>query len=206
MSKRRIAILGSTGSIGQSALSVVDAHADRLSVVALAAGENSDLLAEQISKYRPKIASMASGAAVDRLKQAGSHNVRIAASGRDGLVEVGRVADATRIARAMLEAAVEFGYQLPEAFAGFSRDEVPFPVPYPTATRPQAWAAGTPILLLQVLLGLHPDPRRQVLESREMPPLPRWLGAPSLTGIRAFDRAWSVRAEDGAVVVETGDL
>jgi 1-deoxy-D-xylulose-5-phosphate reductoisomerase len=91
---KRIAILGSTGSIGQSALSVVDAHADRLSVVALAAGENSDLLAEQIAKYRPSIVSMASGAAVDRLKQTGSSDIRVAASGRDGLVQVATAADA----------------------------------------------------------------------------------------------------------------
>ena len=46
---KRIAILGSTGSIGQSALSVVDAHADRLEVVGLAAGENAERLAEQIA-------------------------------------------------------------------------------------------------------------------------------------------------------------
>ena len=39
---KRIAILGSTGSIGQSALAVVDAHPDRLQVVGLAAGENAD--------------------------------------------------------------------------------------------------------------------------------------------------------------------
>ena len=41
---KRIAILGSTGSIGRSALAVVDAHPDRLQVVGLAAGENADLL------------------------------------------------------------------------------------------------------------------------------------------------------------------
>ena len=40
---KRIAILGSTGSIGQSALPVVDAHPDRLQVVGLAAGENAEL-------------------------------------------------------------------------------------------------------------------------------------------------------------------
>src|SRR6266853_6736056 len=88
MSKRRLAILGSTGSIGQSALSVVDAHADRLSVVGLAAGENADLLAEQIAKYRPKTVSMASGAGRERLKRTGSGGVTIAGSGRDGLVAV----------------------------------------------------------------------------------------------------------------------
>jgi len=91
---KRIAILGSTGSIGKSALSVVDAHADKLSVVGLAAGENDELLAEQIAKYRPAIVSMASGAAVDRLKQNGPAGVRIAANGRDGLVDVATAADA----------------------------------------------------------------------------------------------------------------
>ena len=69
---KRIAILGSTGSIGTSALSVVDAHADRLAVVGLAAGENADRLAEQIARYRPRTVSMASGAAIDRLREAGS--------------------------------------------------------------------------------------------------------------------------------------
>jgi 1-deoxy-D-xylulose-5-phosphate reductoisomerase len=48
-----IAILGSTGSIGQSALAVVDTHPDKLRVVALAAGANADKLAEQVRKYRP---------------------------------------------------------------------------------------------------------------------------------------------------------
>src|SRR2546425_4829519 len=86
--KRRIAILGSTGSIGQSALSVVDAHPDRLSVAGLAAGENSDLLAEQIAKYRPQIVSMASGAAIDRLRDSAPAGVTIAGNGREGLVAV----------------------------------------------------------------------------------------------------------------------
>ena len=67
---KRIAILGSTGSIGQSALAVVDAHADRLQVVGLAAGENAELLATQIARYRPRIAAMATGAARDRLRAA----------------------------------------------------------------------------------------------------------------------------------------
>ena len=86
---KRIAILGSTGSIGQSALAVVDAHADRLQIVGLAAGENAERLAGQIARYRPRIAAMATGAAIDRLKQIGSiAGVAIAGSGRDGLVAV----------------------------------------------------------------------------------------------------------------------
>jgi 1-deoxy-D-xylulose-5-phosphate reductoisomerase len=95
---KRIAILGSTGSIGQSALAVVDAHADRLQVVGLAAGENAELLAAQIARYRPRIAAMASGAALDRLKQAGApgagDDVVLAPTGREGLVAVASHPDA----------------------------------------------------------------------------------------------------------------
>jgi 1-deoxy-D-xylulose-5-phosphate reductoisomerase len=86
---KRIAILGSTGSIGRSALAVVDAHADRLRVVGLAAGENSELLAEQIARYRPRVAAMATSAAVDRLRALGTPpGTAVASTGRDGLVEV----------------------------------------------------------------------------------------------------------------------
>src|SRR5919201_6050800 len=85
---KRIAILGSTGSIGRSALAVVDAHSDRLAVVGLAAGENADLLAAQFARYRPRIAAMASGAAIDRLRQSGIAGVALAGTGRDGLVAV----------------------------------------------------------------------------------------------------------------------
>ena len=86
---RRIAILGSTGSIGQSALSVVDAHADRLQVVGLAAGGNADLLASQIARYKPRIVAMATGDAIDRLRRCGGlEGVTVAGAGRDGLVAV----------------------------------------------------------------------------------------------------------------------
>src|SRR3989454_3815758 len=88
-SVKRIAILGSTGSIGQSALAVVDAHADRLQIVGLAAGENAELLAGQIARYRPRVAAMATGEAVDRLKRnAPAGGVEIAGTGRDGLVAI----------------------------------------------------------------------------------------------------------------------
>ena len=90
---KRIAILGSTGSIGRSALAVVDAHADRLSVVGLAAGENAELLAEQIARYRPRTVAMASGEAIDRLRRIGSADAALAVSGRDGLVAVATAPD-----------------------------------------------------------------------------------------------------------------
>jgi len=90
---KRIAILGSTGSIGQSALAVVDAHADRLKVVGLAAGENADVLAAQIARYRPNTVSMASGDALDRLQRNGPAGAAIGGSGRDGLVAVATAPD-----------------------------------------------------------------------------------------------------------------
>jgi 1-deoxy-D-xylulose-5-phosphate reductoisomerase len=90
---KRIAILGSTGSIGTSALSVIDAHADRLAVVGLAAGENADLLAEQIARYRPRTVSMASGTAIDRLRRSLGGDITIGGSGRDGLIAVATAPD-----------------------------------------------------------------------------------------------------------------
>ena len=50
---KSVAILGSTGSIGRSALAVVDAHPTRLKVVSLAAGDNASLLAEQVVRVPP---------------------------------------------------------------------------------------------------------------------------------------------------------
>jgi 1-deoxy-D-xylulose-5-phosphate reductoisomerase len=85
---KRIAILGSTGSIGLSALAVVEAHPDRLQVVGLAAGENADLLGAQLARYRPRVAAMASGAALDRLRQIGAGAGAQLGVGRDGLVAV----------------------------------------------------------------------------------------------------------------------
>jgi 1-deoxy-D-xylulose-5-phosphate reductoisomerase len=54
-----ISILGSTGSIGQSALAVVDAHPRELRIVGLAAGGNAARLAEQVERYRPSRAALA---------------------------------------------------------------------------------------------------------------------------------------------------
>ena len=65
---KSLAILGSTGSIGQSALAVVDAYPDRLRAAALAAGDNATLLAEQVRRYCPEIVGMATTDAADRLK------------------------------------------------------------------------------------------------------------------------------------------
>jgi 1-deoxy-D-xylulose-5-phosphate reductoisomerase len=80
-----VAILGSTGSIGCSALSVVDAHPDRLRIIALAAGSNATRLGEQIVKYRPAVASLDEHAAAGILPS--NSDTRIVV-GRDGLLDV----------------------------------------------------------------------------------------------------------------------
>jgi 1-deoxy-D-xylulose-5-phosphate reductoisomerase len=86
---KHLAILGSTGSIGRSALAVVDAHAARLKVVALAAGDNAALLAEQVARYRPDTVAMATGEGVDRLRGlCGAGTPSSIASGTAGLVAV----------------------------------------------------------------------------------------------------------------------
>jgi glycogen debranching enzyme len=119
-----------------------------------------------------------------------------------GLARYGRWPEAQRIAQRLLQAARFFNYQLPEVFAGLRRSETTFPIAYPTAARPQAWAAGTPVLLLQVLLGLQPDIRRHSLESIAPPELPSWVQNARLTGVRAFSGQWDVRLEHGHVHVE----
>jgi 1-deoxy-D-xylulose-5-phosphate reductoisomerase len=86
---KHVAILGSTGSIGRSALSVVDAHPDRLKVVSLAAGDNASLLAEQVQRYCPDVVAMANGEAADRLRRLCGGNVpRTVATGPEGLIAV----------------------------------------------------------------------------------------------------------------------
>ncbi len=119
-----------------------------------------------------------------------------------GLGRYARWPEAQRIVQRMLMAASHFSFQLPEGFAGVRRSETPFPLAYPTAARPQAWAAGTPVLLLQVLLGLQPDRRRHALESVAPVELPSWAGSIRLTGVRAFAKMWDVRLDDARVKVE----
>ena len=73
-----------------------------------------------------------------------------------GLARYGHHEAAGTIASAILAAAPYFEYRLPEVFAGFPRPLTSVPVAFPTASRPQAWAAGAPLLLLTTLLHLRP--------------------------------------------------
>jgi len=88
----RLAIVGSTGSIGGSALAVAEAHPDRLRVVALAAGENAARFADQVGTFAPSIVAMASDTALQSLERELSarniaHRPR-AAAGNPGLIAI----------------------------------------------------------------------------------------------------------------------
>jgi glycogen debranching enzyme len=126
------------------------------------------------------------------------HDTSIAAW---GLSSYGFWEDARTLVRALFEAAQWFDWSLPEVFAGFGKDETPFPIAYPTAARPQAWAAAAPVLCLQLLLGLRPLQSERRLDSDEPGDFPAWAGAVELTGVTAFAQTWDVTATPGESVV-----
>ena len=83
---KKIAILGSTGSIGRSALELIDLHPELFKITALAAGCNDSALHEQCLKYRPVIAALNDPGAASRLS---SRLPEIPVlSGNEGLTEV----------------------------------------------------------------------------------------------------------------------
>jgi 1-deoxy-D-xylulose-5-phosphate reductoisomerase len=88
---RRISILGSTGSIGRSTLSVAESYPDRFQIVALAAGVNLESALEQARRWHPKLISIASESDANilraRLKQAGLNEIEVV-HGTAGTVKV----------------------------------------------------------------------------------------------------------------------
>lgn len=112
-----------------------------------------------------------------------------------GLMRYGFVEEAHRIAEGLLAAAPFFAHQLPELFAGLSREELPFPVSYPTSCTPQAWAAAAPLLLLRTFLRLEPDLRNH--EIRIAPALPEWAGRLRLDDVPFMGGSLSVEVSGG---------
>jgi 1-deoxy-D-xylulose-5-phosphate reductoisomerase len=100
---QKLAILGSTGSIGQSALDLVDLYPEEFKVVALAANQNSELLFEQAEKYRPDLVVLHNQEAATTLKQQ-LPGIRVG-SGTEGLVEVSCHPDATVVLSSIMGAA-----------------------------------------------------------------------------------------------------
>ena len=101
---KRVAILGSTGSVGRSTLAVVDAFRDELKVVGLAAGGNIDLLAEQVIKYRPALVSVREQRDVDRLRSL-LHDPIDIVHGAAGACSVATLGDADVVIAAIVGAA-----------------------------------------------------------------------------------------------------
>ncbi|HET9984803.1 MAG TPA: 1-deoxy-D-xylulose-5-phosphate reductoisomerase [Longimicrobiales bacterium] len=93
-----VALLGSTGSIGRSALEVLDRHPDRFRVAALAAGRNAERLATQVARYAPDIAVLVEG---DGPPAAGEDWLR----GREGLLAAAAHPDADIVINAVVGAA-----------------------------------------------------------------------------------------------------
>jgi len=98
-----------------------------------------------------------------------------------GLTRYGYRDEAARIASGILQAARYFKHRLPEVFAGYPRERTQFPVEYPTACSPQAWASGAPLLFIRTLLGLEPRGDRLTVDA-SLPPEMEWLEVRGLRG------------------------
>jgi len=107
--KKRLSILGSTGSIGTQTLDIVDACPDNFEVDALSAGTNAKVMAAQVLKYSPKIASMATAEAALELKEiltdAGCEKMPAIVFGEEGIIEAATVASADTVVTGIVGAA-----------------------------------------------------------------------------------------------------
>jgi glycogen debranching enzyme len=109
-----------------------------------------------------------------------------------GMRRYGFSAEAAAVARDISGAASHFLLnRLPELYGGLQRDPTSFPVQYLGANVPQAWAAGTPFLLLQAMLGLQQDAPRGKLYVD--PALPDWLPDVTLTDLRLGRQRFDIR-------------
>jgi 1-deoxy-D-xylulose-5-phosphate reductoisomerase len=102
---KRLAILGSTGSIGRSTLSVVESFPDRFEVAALASGRNLDLAFDQAQRWHPKLISVAAESHANnlrvRLKETGITDIEVA-HGPAGAVRVATHPDADFVVSAIV--------------------------------------------------------------------------------------------------------
>jgi glycogen debranching enzyme len=125
-----------------------------------------------------------------------------------GFKRYGFAAEAARLTRDISEACSYFMlHQMPELFAGLPRDGASFPVQYPGANVPQAWAAGSVFALLQSIIGFQPHGDEGVLYLD--PWLPPWLPDLTLRDLRVGDQTFDLCIEgvegDVEVKVLRGD-
>ncbi len=91
---KNISLLGSTGSIGQSTLAVVEKYPDRFKVVGLAAGNNIGILEQQVRKFKPLLVSVISPVSAEKLKQRCADLTVTIVSGVPGMVQVAAMDEA----------------------------------------------------------------------------------------------------------------
>ena len=99
---KKIAILGSTGSIGTQTLDVVRSHSDELEVVALAAGSNKERLKEQIREFHPELVSLSDEKKAQELKEELAGEAVEVVCGMDGLIEVAGIDSADVVVTAVV--------------------------------------------------------------------------------------------------------
>jgi len=103
---KKIAILGSTGSIGRSTLQVIEKYPDRFQVVSLAAGKNIELLAEQIHRFRPKLTAVLDRQLAKDLVSRIQPDAEVEVlAGSEGYQQVASLAEADMVLSAMVGAA-----------------------------------------------------------------------------------------------------
>ena len=90
---KKIAILGSTGSVGVNALRVISGHKDKFRVVGLTAMSNVELLAKQANRFKPRLLGLGDASLYNSLKRA-LNSPRKVLAGNDGLSEVAAMAEA----------------------------------------------------------------------------------------------------------------
>lgn len=129
-----------------------------------------------------------------------------------GLKRYGFDGEAQGVLDQLIDAGGYFPYsRFPEVFCGFSKDEVPVPVQYPVACRPQAWASGAPLLMVRAYGGLSADSARRRL-TIVRPRLPSWLDSVELRGMHVADTRLDLSFvnSDGVTAVQVtrkeGDL
>ena len=105
---KKIAILGSTGSIGTQTLDVIRAHSDELEVVALAAGSNKERLKEQIREFHPELVSLSDEKKAQELKEELAGEAVEVVCGMDGLIEVAGIDSADVVVTAVVGMLVTF--------------------------------------------------------------------------------------------------
>src|SRR3954466_6561361 len=96
MNRKRVVVLGATGSIGESALKVAHDIPDRMEIVGLAANQNARKLAEQANKGRPSAVCLVDESKIETLRDALEYKPQIF-SGESGLVEIACLADADMV-------------------------------------------------------------------------------------------------------------